>query len=142
MTIDEMLIPFKGRCSFIQYIANKPAKYGIKVFALCDSETFYVSGLEVYCGKQPEDQYMVSNSALDIVNRLVEPYKNENRNLTVDKQKYFCTYLGVKFERNMIMTKRIKSVNEKADHIARQLTKITPDINIYHFLRPKFLHLY
>jgi len=39
-TIDEMLVPFRGRCSFIQYVPNKPAKYGIKIFALCDAKIF------------------------------------------------------------------------------------------------------
>lgn len=34
VTIDEMLVPFRGRCGFIQYIPNKPAKYGLKIFAL------------------------------------------------------------------------------------------------------------
>lgn len=84
MTIDEMLVPFKGRCNFIQYIPNKPAKYGLKVFALCDSETFYTANLEVYCGQQPEGPYKKSNSPTDIVHRLVEPYKGKNRNLTCD----------------------------------------------------------
>ncbi|GFR05835.1 DDE_Tnp_1_7 domain-containing protein [Trichonephila clavata] len=40
-TIEEMLIPFRGRCSFIQNIPNKSAKYGLKVFVLFDSKTFY-----------------------------------------------------------------------------------------------------
>ena len=52
-TIDEMLHPFRGRCSFIQYMPNKPAKYGVKIFALRDAKTFYYSNLEIYCGKQP-----------------------------------------------------------------------------------------
>ncbi|XP_066249572.1 piggyBac transposable element-derived protein 4-like [Euwallacea similis] len=39
VTIDEMLHPFHGRCSRIQYIPSKPAKYGIKVFAMCDAKT-------------------------------------------------------------------------------------------------------
>lgn len=30
--IDEMLDAFRGRCSFRQYIPNKPAKYGLKIF--------------------------------------------------------------------------------------------------------------
>lgn len=85
MTIDEMLIPYRGRCSFIQYLPNKPAKYGLKVFALCDSKTFYVSNLELYCGKQPDGPYSnQSNTPFEIVSRLVEPYKGKNRNLTCD----------------------------------------------------------
>lgn len=41
-TIDEMLESFRGRCKFRVYIANKPAKYGIKINALVDSRTFYI----------------------------------------------------------------------------------------------------
>ena len=84
VTIDEMLIPFRGRCSFVQYIPNKPAKYGLKAFVLCDSKTFYVSNLEVYCGQQPEGQYKNSNTPTDITHRLLQPWKGKNRNLTCD----------------------------------------------------------
>lgn len=84
VTIDEMLIPFRGRCSFIQYIPNKPAKYGLKVFVLCDSRTFYVSNLEVYCGQQPDGQYKNSNTPTAITHRLLQPWKGKNRNLTCD----------------------------------------------------------
>ena len=59
VTIDEKLEAFRGRCSFIQYIPSKPAKYGLKVFALCDAKTFYTSSLEVHCGLQPEGRFSV-----------------------------------------------------------------------------------
>ena len=41
ITVDEQLVPFRGRCSFIQYMPSKPDKYGIKIFWACDSETAY-----------------------------------------------------------------------------------------------------
>ncbi|XP_064629269.1 piggyBac transposable element-derived protein 4-like [Lineus longissimus] len=37
MSLDEGLYLWKGRLVFKQYIANKPAKYGIKSYLLCDS---------------------------------------------------------------------------------------------------------
>ncbi|GFR33461.1 DDE_Tnp_1_7 domain-containing protein [Trichonephila clavata] len=83
-TIDEMLIPFRGRCNFIQYIPNKPANYGLKVFVLCNSKTFYVSNLEVYCCQQPEGPYKKSNTPDNITHRLMQPWKGKNRNLTCD----------------------------------------------------------
>ena len=43
VTIDEQLVPFKGRCRFFQYISTKPGKYGIKIFWLCDSITTMAS---------------------------------------------------------------------------------------------------
>ena len=36
-TVDEQLVPFRERCRFTQYIPNKLAKYGIKIFWLCDA---------------------------------------------------------------------------------------------------------
>ena len=83
-TIDEMLHPFRGRCSFIQYIPSKPAKYGVKMFALCDAKSFYTSNLEIYCGKQPDGPFAVSNIPADIVKRLISPIENSSRNLTTD----------------------------------------------------------
>jgi len=83
-TIDEMLHPFRGRCSFIRYMPNKPAKYGVKIFAICDAMTFYCSSLEIYCGKQPPGSYDVRNTPTDIVKRLVSPIENSNKNVTTD----------------------------------------------------------
>lgn len=90
VTIDEMLHPFRGRCSFIQYMPAKPAKYGLKMYALCDARTFYVYSFEIYCGKQKDGHFNVSNKPMDIVKRLVEPIKNSNRNLTTDN--YYTSY--------------------------------------------------
>ncbi|KAF2903968.1 hypothetical protein ILUMI_02203, partial [Ignelater luminosus] len=84
VTIDEKMQAFRGHCSFVQYIPNKPAKYGIKMFALCDGKTFYTDNLEIYCGKQPEGPYMQSNSPTDIVNRLVRHIEGSCRNLITD----------------------------------------------------------
>lgn len=84
VTIDEKLQAFRGRCGFVQYIPNKPAKYGIKMFALCDAKTFFTGNLEVYCGQQPEGPYAVSNSPSEIVHRLVNHIEGSKRNITMD----------------------------------------------------------
>ncbi|XP_019123568.2 piggyBac transposable element-derived protein 4 isoform X1 [Larimichthys crocea] len=49
--VDEQLVPFKGKCSFRQYMPKKPAKYGIKIWATCDVKTSYAWRLQVYTGK-------------------------------------------------------------------------------------------
>lgn len=53
VTVDEQLVPFRGRCPFRQYIPSKPAKYGIKIWALCDSSNAYAYNMQIYCGRQP-----------------------------------------------------------------------------------------
>lgn len=84
ITIDEKLESFRGRCSFRQYIPNKPAKYGIKIQALVDARTFYVYNMEVYAGVQPDGTYRVSNKPIDVVQRLVAPISGSHRNITFD----------------------------------------------------------
>lgn len=83
-TLDEMLWAFRGRCRFRMYIPNKPARYGIKVLSLVDSRTFYTYNMEVYCGKQPEGPFTVSNATTDVVNRMCSPLSKTRRNITMD----------------------------------------------------------
>ena len=50
LAVDESLHGFRGKCSFKQYIPNKPSKYGINVFVLADSKTFYLVSSKIYMG--------------------------------------------------------------------------------------------
>nr|CAI5828148.1 unnamed protein product [Callosobruchus analis] len=88
-TIDEMLVAFRGRCSFIQYMAKKPAKYGLKIYAMCHSQTYYTYNLEIYCGIQEDGPHVCSNKPFDLVKRLVKPLEKSNRNITTDN--YFSS---------------------------------------------------
>ena len=42
VTKDEQLVPFHGHCPSRHYIPSKPAIYGIKIWALADSSTWYI----------------------------------------------------------------------------------------------------
>ncbi len=53
ITIDEQLFPCKTRCCFLQYIATKPDKFGIKFWVACDLKTKYVCNILPYLGKDP-----------------------------------------------------------------------------------------
>jgi hypothetical protein len=50
VTVDETLVPFRGRCSFKQYMPSKPAKYGLKFWCLCDAKTAYCLHMRPYLG--------------------------------------------------------------------------------------------
>ena len=50
VTVDETLVPFRGRCSFKQYMPSKPAKYGLKFWCLCDAQTGYCLRMMPYLG--------------------------------------------------------------------------------------------
>ncbi|KAH0814939.1 hypothetical protein GEV33_007852 [Tenebrio molitor] len=83
MTIYEMLVPFGGRCSFRMYIPSKPAKYGVKIQILADSQTHYMLNAEVYTVKAlvRADKTTLSHPT-QVVLRMVKPVENTNRNIT------------------------------------------------------------
>ena len=54
LSIDECMIKFNGRLKFKQYIMNKPVKFGVKGFLLCDSSNYYCHRIEIYSGKSKE----------------------------------------------------------------------------------------
>lgn len=84
LTIDEQLVAFRGNCPFRVYMPSKPAKYGIKVFALVSTTNFVATKLEVYVGQQPNGPFQQSNGTIPLVLRLVEPVVGTNRNITCD----------------------------------------------------------
>lgn len=83
VTIDEQLVPFRGRCPFRQYMKSKPAKYGIKVFWMCDSETGYACDGIVYVGKFANEAPH-RNLGFDIVKELSYTILKSGRNITCD----------------------------------------------------------
>ena len=69
------MIGTKRHISFRQYIKNKPTKWGVKVFVLCDSDTGYISNFEVYTGAQnlPDDK----GATYHVVLRLMKDYLDQ-----------------------------------------------------------------
>jgi len=52
ISIDETLVGFKGRLSFLQYIPSKRSRFGIKLFVLVDHDTGFVLAVLPYEGKK------------------------------------------------------------------------------------------
>lgn len=83
VTIDEQLFPTKVRCSFLQYMANKPDKFGIKFWLCVDVDSKYMLNALPYLGKddtRPQNQSVGEN----VVWRLMQPFLNKGRNVTTD----------------------------------------------------------
>lgn len=106
VTIDEQLIPFRGRCPFRQYIPSKPAKYGIKAWLACDSKTNFVLNFQVYTGKEPGAE-PERNQGHRVVLDLVGPWRG--RNITADN--FFITYdLGLELlKRKMTLVGTVRA---------------------------------
>ena len=87
VSIDEAMIPFKGRCSLKQYLPLKPVKRGIKVWVRADAINGYVSELNVYVGKQgiKTEKHLCEKVVKQLTRSLVNNY------YTVYCDNYFTT---------------------------------------------------
>ncbi|KAL6418248.1 hypothetical protein ACFW04_012249 [Cataglyphis niger] len=83
ITVDEQLFSTKARCKFIQYMPNKPNKFGIKFWLASDVSSKYILNGFPYLGK---DEQRPSSMLLSehVVLKLAEPYTNCGRNVTTD----------------------------------------------------------
>ena len=86
VTINEQLFHCRGRSSFIQYMPQKPAKFGIKYWMLCDVKSSYALRAVPYVGGEDWSQVGV---AKHVVMSLMEPYHKTGQNVTTDK--YFTS---------------------------------------------------
>ncbi|XP_027132677.1 piggyBac transposable element-derived protein 4, partial [Larimichthys crocea] len=87
VTVDEQLVPFRGRCSFRQYMPNKPARYGIKSWVACDARSSYAWKMQVYTGRKPRggsEKNQATRVVLDVTEGLT------GRSITCDN--FFTSY--------------------------------------------------
>ena len=82
VSVDEAMIPFKGRSTLKQYKPLKPVKRGIKVWALADASNGYITNFQVYSGKQGDS--VEQGLGAKVVKTLTEPYINSSRHVYFD----------------------------------------------------------
>ncbi|KRX18789.1 PiggyBac transposable element-derived protein 4 [Trichinella nelsoni] len=125
VTIDEVLVSFKGRCPFRMYIPTKAAKYGIKIFELSDSETYYVFKMEVYVGKQNEGPHQMDTSPAAVVKRLCSAIVGTGRNITMDNCPDTCNsgILSEYFHFYQVVHRKVGELGLKTRYRTEEETK-------------------
>ena len=81
ITVDELLLPCKARCTLIQYIANKPDKFVIKFWMAVDVETKYLFNGFPYVGKDESRSVDVSVHT-NVAMNLMMPLFKKGHNVT------------------------------------------------------------
>ena len=84
LAIDESMIKFKGRIHFKQYLPSKPTRWGIKVYALCESKTGFLLKFIVYTGKNtfPRDPQLLLSE--QVVSSLLHGFSDFNHIVYMD----------------------------------------------------------
>ncbi|XP_072283545.1 WD repeat-containing protein 25 isoform X1 [Pyxicephalus adspersus] len=87
ITIDESLMAYKGRLSWVQYVASKRAQFGVRFYMLCESSTGYIWNSILYTGKGTKFKTKYSNYGIETssVLSLIEPLLNQGYCVTTDK---------------------------------------------------------
>ena len=82
ISVDEAMIPFKGRSSLKQYLALKPIKRGINVWMRAGAVSGCISTFQVYFIKKGKDTKKVLGRK--VVKRIMEELQNTYRHVYFD----------------------------------------------------------
>ena len=78
------MIRFKGRLSIRQYLPNKPTKWGIKQYFLCESKTGYALKFITYCGRGTIPVLQSFSTTESIVLSLLDGFENHGHIVYTD----------------------------------------------------------
>ncbi|CAB4057640.1 unnamed protein product [Lepeophtheirus salmonis] len=87
VTVDEQLVPLRGRCPFRQYMPSKPARYGLQFWVVCDAKSSYAWKIQLHIGKLAHG-HPEKNQGMCIVLDLTEGLRGHN--VTCDN--FFTSY--------------------------------------------------
>ncbi|KAL0183256.1 hypothetical protein M9458_022631, partial [Cirrhinus mrigala] len=106
VTVDECLVRFRGQCPFKQYMPSKPGKYGIKIWAACDSRSSYAWNMQIYTGKAADGK-SEKNQGMRVVLDMTDGLEGH----TVTCDNFFTSYaLGEELlRRKMTMIGTVRS---------------------------------
>uniref|UniRef100_A0A8C4Q8A5 PiggyBac transposable element-derived protein domain-containing protein n=1 Tax=Eptatretus burgeri TaxID=7764 RepID=A0A8C4Q8A5_EPTBU len=88
LSVDEGMIPFKGRLFFKQHMPRKPVKWGIKVWELCEAETGFCLNFDIYTGRNRQAR-PTKGLGYQVVMHLLQGYQNKNHHVYFDR--FFST---------------------------------------------------
>ena len=84
VSINESMIGTKCRLLFIQYMPQKPTKWGIKVWVCSDARNGYIYNFDVYAGANPSTPKYPNGQAYDVVMKLTEPLHGKGYTVYTD----------------------------------------------------------
>ena len=88
ISIDETMIGYRGRFGAIQYMPQKPTKWGIKIYSIADSINGYLLNFVVYTGSETNlttGTYAHLPKTTQLVMNLVSPYLDKGYHLYTDR---------------------------------------------------------
>lgn len=130
LSLDEAMCPWRGKVKFRVYMRDKPVKWGIKLYELCESSSAYVYDFEIFAAVPN-----LSNRTVDDVMRIA--LLDKGCSIYIDNY-YCCLELAEKLvERD---THCIGTVRANRKGLQRQLAAAAPQKGQVHAFRQGLLH--
>jgi len=136
LTLDEQQHPYHGHCPLIQFNPAKPAKYGIKIFWICDAVNGYALNGKIYTGK--EDGKVSRDLASKVTKELASGFYDSGRVLTMDN--YFTSLPLVEYlaENKLAVVGTVRSNKPDLPSDFREIGKRNLHSSLFLF-RPKVM---
>ena len=83
ISINEAMVPFKGKLAIKVRMPDKPVKFGVKFFELCDAKTGYCKNFSVYAGQDNRQAGNLGKTGKVVMDLLKDVYYT-NHHLYVD----------------------------------------------------------
>ena len=85
--MDEQLVTTRSQCPFKVYIPSKPGKYGVKLWALADAQSFYCMNVQPYIGRNLTITGTIRKNKSEIPQQLLpNPVRGEHSSLFAFQQ--------------------------------------------------------
>jgi hypothetical protein len=82
IVLDESLMKFRGRLPYVQCNRSKRARFGIKIYKVCVSNTGYCHSFKIYTGEDIGDPSLPAST--NVVMAMCEPLFNKGHTLFLD----------------------------------------------------------
>ena len=82
IALDESLMKFRGRLAYVQCNRSKRARFGIKIYKICDSNNGYCNSFRIYTGNDIIDASWPAST--NVVMHMCESLFNKGHTLYID----------------------------------------------------------
>ena len=128
LSLDEGMIPTKNRLAIKQYIRDKPVKWGIKSFLLCEAKTGYILDAEIYTGPGQEPPL-----APPRISRLVENSQVTNKNHMLFMDRFYNSIALFHLLKNELGVLAAGTVMPSRKHYPKELGRRLTERGWYEF---------
>lgn len=132
LSLDESLLLWKGRLSFVQCIRTKAARFGIKTFELCEASTGYLLKCVVYAGKGSSMHqgpiHGFTAATAKVVLKVMDGYLDVGHLLVMDN--YYNQVLLTRYLKSR-RTDVLGTLNRQRKHVPPMIKDVTlQDLNV------------